>query len=149
MTKHTLALALALFAPAVAPLHAAEGELKDDLAKLQGKWRGTLTTGDGASIWTLDVKGSKAKVNVKSEAGDEVFKGEVEFKLERHGKFKAYTYFNLEIQSGDNAGEKRLTGGETRSSLYRFEEDDTWITVSGFREGDSEKPRLIKWERVK
>jgi len=139
--------ALLLLAAANTPALAAEDELKADLAKLQGQWRGTLKTEDNTSVWTLDIKGSKAKISVKADGGDEVFKGETEFKLERHGKFKAYTYFNLKILSGSGEGETRLTDGKTKSSLYKLE-DDVFTTIGGFREDDTDKPRLIRWEKV-
>jgi hypothetical protein len=139
--------ALLILAAGTFTAPAAEDELKADLAKLQGKWRGTLNDGGNTSIWTLDVKGSKTTITVKPDGGDEVFKGEADFKLERHGKFKAFTYSNLKILSGDSAGETRLTDGKSKSSIYKLE-DDVFITVSGFRDDDSDKPRLIKWEKV-
>src|SRR5439155_25702243 len=116
------------------PLAAADADLTSDLAKLQGKWKATLTTGQGTSTWTLEIKENKTKVLIE-RGGETTFKGESDFKLEKVGPFRAYTYFNLEVQSGSNAGEKRLTNGETRSSVYRFDED-SFITAGGFSEGD-------------
>ncbi len=147
MNKLITLAALLILATGNFTAPAAEDELKTDLAKLQGKWRGTLTDGGNTSHWALDVKGSKTTLTVKSDGGDEVFKGEFDFKLERHGKFKAYTYTNLKILSGDNAGETRLTDGKSKSSIYKLE-DDVFTTISGFRDDDSDKPHLIKWEKV-
>ena|ERR1051326_6038919 len=129
------------------PLLAADANLKDDLAKLQGKWKATVTTDDGSSIWTLEVKGNKSNLVIESKDGDPVFKGELDFKLERHGSFKSYTYWNLKILSGDKEGETQLTDGKTKSSLYQLDAD-TFTTISGFREDDEDKPILIKWEKV-
>jgi uncharacterized protein (TIGR03067 family) len=130
-----------------APMAGAESELKDDLAKLQGKWKATVTTDQGSSKWTLEIKGNKSTVQIESSEGDTVFKAENEFKLEKHGKFKAYTYFNVKILSGDRAGQMELTEGQTRSAIYQLDED-TWTTISGFREDEEQKPRLIKWEKA-
>ena len=147
-TLKLLALALAAaFSCAALPLVAADDSLKDDLAKLQGKWKATVTTDDGTSNWTLEIKGDKTKVLIESKDGDVLFKGESDFKLERHGKFKAYTYFNMKILSGGDEGETRLTDGKTKSSLYKLT-DDEFITTGGFREDDDDKPRLIKWGKA-
>ena len=50
---------LAFVLSAITPLPAADAGLKDDLAKLQGKWKATVTTDEGKSIWTLEIKASK------------------------------------------------------------------------------------------
>ena len=129
------------------PVLAAESSLKDDLAKWQGKWKAAVTTDEGSSIWTLEVKGNKSTLLIESKTGDEIFKGELDFKLEQHGSFKAYTYSNLKNISGGRERPLRLTGGETKSSLYRFD-SDTLTTISGFRADDDDKPALIKWEKA-
>ncbi|MEK7676492.1 MAG: hypothetical protein AAB676_11740 [Verrucomicrobiota bacterium] len=145
--KITLLAMLALFTWVATPVKAADGDLKDDLAKLQGKWKATVTTDQGTGLWTLEIKGNKTKIVITSKEGETFFKGECEFKLEKAGKFKAFTYFNLEVQSGDNAGQKMLTDGESRSSAYRLDYD-SFTTVSGFEEGNSDTPNLVKWEKV-
>ena len=132
---------------ALASVRAADSPLKEDLAKLQGKWKATVTTDDGTSKWTLEIKGNKTKVLIESSGGDVVFKGESDFKLEKHGPFKAYTYWNLKILSGNDEGETRLTDGKTKSSLYKLT-DDEFTTIGGFREDDDDKPILIKWEKT-
>jgi hypothetical protein len=130
------------------PLLAAEGELKDDLSKLQGKWMASVTTEKGSSVWKLEVKGNKSTIIIENKSGEILFKGECDFKLESHGSFKAYTYSNLKNLTEGSEGEVRLTDGKTKSSLYKLE-SDTFITVSGLRVDDTDaKPVLIKWEKV-
>ena len=63
---------------ALASGRAADNPLKDDLAKLQGTWKATVTTDDGTSKWTLEIKGNKTKVLIESSGGDVVFKGKVD-----------------------------------------------------------------------
>jgi len=138
-----------LLLAAVAPMPGAEADLKDDLAKIQGKWKGTVGTDDSATLWTLETKGNKTTITIRSKAGDDLAKVECEFKLERHGKFKAYTYSNLKILSGDKEGQTELTGGKTRSSIYKLEGDSVFHTIGGFREDDEQGPTLIRWEKVK
>lgn len=138
---------LALVATLTLSTRAADSDLKQDLAKMQGKWKATTTTDQGTGKWTLEIKENKSKILIETESGDVVFKGENEFKLEEFGKFKAYTYFNLKILSGNNEGETRLIDGKSKSSAYKIDED-TMTTVSGFSADDKEKPLLIKWEKV-
>lgn len=133
----------------LAPARAAEADLKADLAKLQGRWKGTLSVEDNVSDWTMEIKANKAKLSIRNKDGNEVFKGECDFKLEQHGKFRAFTYFNLKHLSGSQEGDTELTEGKTRSSLYKFEESATFSTIGGFRDGDDGPQWLIRWEKVK
>ncbi len=125
----------------------AQDALKDDLAKLQGKWKATVTTPEGTSHWSLEIKDNKTKVHVERD-GQTIFDGESDFKLEKFGPFNAYTYYNVEVKAGDNAGQKYLTNGSSRSSVYKFTEEG-WTTAGGFSTRDAGKPRLIDWTRVK
>ncbi len=129
------------------PLLAADSDLKDDLAKLQGKWKAEVTTEQGSSVWTLEVKDNKSTIVIASKAGEEFFKGECDFKLEQHGSFKAFTYSNLKNLTGGRERATQLTDGKTKSSIYKLEAD-TFTTTGGFRPGDEDKPMLIVWEKV-
>lgn len=130
----------------IGPVFSAGDALAPDLKKLQGKWKATVSMDGSATVWKLEVKDNKAVITVESEGGETQFKGQMEFKLEQQGRFKAYTYSNLKILSGGNEGETRYTGGETKSSIYKFH-DDNLITVGGVRDDDDEAPRLITWTR--
>ena len=52
-------------------------------------------------------------------------------------------------QSGDKEGQTELTGGKSRSSIYKFDGDSVFHTIGGFRQDDEEGPTLIRWEKVK
>ena len=136
----------ALLLSLLSPVFAADDPLAGDLKRIQGKWKATVPMDGASTVWKLEVKDHKAVIVVESEDGATQFKGEMEFKLEKHGSFTAYTYFNLKVLSGSGEGETRYTGGDTKSSLYRFSDGD-WITVGGLRTDDNEKPRLITWSR--
>ena len=129
------------------PLFAADSDVKDDLLKLQGKWKAMVTTEQGSSVWTLEVKVNKSTIVIASKAGEEFFKGECDFKLEQHGSFKAFTYSNLKNLTGGRERAPQLTDGKTKSSIYKLEAD-TFTTSGGFRTGDDDKPMLIIWEKV-
>ena len=141
---------LALFLCALlAPARAAEADFKADLAKIQGKWKSTVSYDDKSSEWTMNIKGGKATLTISDRDGGEVFKCEFDFKLEQHGKFRAFTYSNMKHLSGSKDGETELTEGKNRSSIYKFEASSTFSTIGGFRD-DSEEPQiLIRWEKTK
>lgn len=141
------AILLAVTLLVASSVHGSDSDLKADQDKLQGKWKATITTERGTSNWTLEIKANRTKVTIETTDGTQIFKGESDYKLEQLGKFRAYTYSNLEIQSGENAGKKILTDGESRSSIYKFE-DDNFITASSFGEGEKGEAQLIKWKRT-
>ena len=143
LTAATLLLTTAARTPA------AEADLKDDLGKIQGKWKATVGKDDGATHWTLETKGNKTTLTIRSRSGDDLAKLECDFKLERHGKFKAYTYSNIKFLSGEKEGQTDLTGGKSRSSIYKLEGDSVFHTIGGLREDDEQEPLLIRWEKVK
>lgn len=146
----TLLLTLLAAAALALPLPAAAADLKSDLARLQGQWKGKVTGDDSGHGWTLDIKGNKSTLTIRNGDGDEVVKAECDFKLEQHGKFRALTYSNLKYLKGDKSGDTELTDGKTKSSLYRLDGDSTLVTIGGFREDVEDDPQwLIKWEKVK
>ena len=92
-------------------------------------------------------RSSFRSLSAASQTGEEFFKGECDFKLEQHGSFKAYTYFNLKNLTGGRERATPLAEGKTKSSIYKLDAD-TFTTSGGFRTGDDDKPMLIKWEKV-
>lgn len=147
MSQRILSLFLFLNMIITLPIFAADTDLKDDLAKLQGKWKAIVTTDQGSSVWTLELKGNKSTIIIESKTGEELFKGECDFKLEKHGSFKAYTYTNLKNLTGGRERPTPLTDGKSKSSLYKLEED-SFTTIGGLRSDDEDKPRLIVWEKA-
>ena len=139
----------ALLAPARAAEAEAKPDLKADLAKIQGKWKSTVTYDDKSSEWTMNIKGSKATLTISDKDGGEVFKCEFDFKLEPHGKFRAFTYSNMKHLSGSKEGETELTEGKNRSSIYKFEDRSTFSTIGGFRDDYDEPQILIRWGKTK
>jgi hypothetical protein len=133
----------------LAPARAAEADLKADLAKIQGKWKSTVSHDDRSSEWTMIIKGSKATLIISSRDGEQVFKGEFDFRLEQHGKFRAFTYSNLKHLSGSKEGETELTEGKNRSSIYKFEDSSTFSTIGGFRDDYDEPQILVRWQKTK
>ena len=128
------------------PVRGADVDLKADLAKMQGKWKGTLVNSED-SFWTLEIKGNKSKLAVKNKAGDELVRAEFDFKLEQQGKFRAFTYWNVKHLAGEQAGQTELAEGKTRSSVYKFDGSEAFSTVGGFDEEDKPPHWLLRWEK--
>ena len=139
----------ALLAPARAAEAEAKADLKADLAKIQGKWKSTVSYDDKSSEWTMNIKGGKATLTISDRDGGEVFKCEFDLKLEQHGKFRAFTYSNMKHLSGSKEGETELTEGKNRSSIYKVEDSSTFSTIGGFRDDYDEPQILIRWEKTK
>ena len=131
----------------LAPVRAADDPLKADHAKLQGKWKSTIAGASGQSFTTLEIKADKSILHITNKDGDTIFKGESDFKLEKAGKFKVYTYSNLKVLAGDSEGQTLLTEGKSKYSIYKFD-GDIFVTVGGVREDDEDKPRLVRWEKL-
>ena len=143
------ALLTLLLCALLVPAHAAEADLKADLAKIQGKWKSTVTYDEKSSEWTMIIKGSKATLIISSRDGEQVFKGEFDFKLEQHGKFRAFTYSNLKHLSGSKEGETELTEGKNRSSIYKIGDSSTFSTIGGLRDDYDEPQILVRWQKTK
>lgn len=145
MKSHILMAVVAILLSLLGLQTSTADEFKDDLAALQGKWKATLTTDEGTSTWKLEIKDNKSKLTIESREGATVFKGECDFKLEQTGPFKAFTYSNLEVLSGDNAGQKLLVD-ESRSSVYKLK-DNVFTTCGGFSKGETGEPHFLRWTR--
>ena len=133
----------------LAPARAAEADFKADLAKIQGKWKSTVSYDDKSSEWAMNIKGSKATLTISTKDGEQVFKCEFDFKLEQHGKFRVFTYSNMKHLSGSKEGDTELTEGKTRSSIYKIEDSSSFSTIGGFRDDYEEPQILIRWEKTK
>ena len=96
-------------------------ELKQDLAKLQGKWQGFREAADGQKQrWVKEIKGHEETVTVYGEKNELLGSWVVEFRLERTGKVRIYRYKHKKILAGPDK-EKAVTGGG--EYIYRFIDD--------------------------
>lgn len=126
----------------------ADSPLDSDLKRLQGEWRAEISTDEGTVKLSMKIEDRKMSIAITKLDGEKVGKLAGEFKLAKADRFRSFTYFNLEAIEGPNKGQKLLTGGKTRSSLYRFHDGD-FITVSAMDEPEGQEPRMIQWRRAK
>src|SRR4051794_7645250 len=94
--------ALAVMLAVALPASADDDDLKDDLAKVQGKWSSVRTEGGMTLRTTKEIKGNKEKITIADEDGAVLYAHENEFKLEKSGRARLFTYFNLRITEGPN-----------------------------------------------
>jgi hypothetical protein len=117
-----------------------EKELKKDLARLQGKWEHTFKQDDvNAGIRKIkEIKGNTEKVTWYLADGSLFMVNTVEFKLEKKGKDKYFTYFNGKVVEGENKGAEFQDG----SYVYLLD-GDSWTEI--LETGDGK----IVWKRIK
>ncbi len=123
-----------------------EKALKDDLAKIQGRWSRTGKDQTGNSYRGLkEITGNKETVTFSLD-GDVKHVHTVDFKLDRTGKVRTFTYSNMEITEGPNKGV--IVEGD-RTYIYAVK-GNHFVEVDGLLLGaEEEEPSIVIWDRVK
>ena len=133
-----------------AAVAASTPDVEDDLKALQGTWERTQVIpgqqGPQQGRVVKEVKGNREIVRSYDKDGKESYAHAVEFRLERQGDVRVYTFFNREVIAGPNKGQMVA---EPASYIYRLR-DDTFEEVWGFLPGQEKRELLAaKWRRVK
>jgi hypothetical protein len=139
-------VAWSVFAPAADP--PAGG---DDLRALQGTWERTLVLPEppgqpapGGRVVKV-VSGNRETVTTYDRAGQQTYGHAVEFRLERQGEVRVFTFFNREVTAGPAKGQRIA---EPSSYIYRVR-DDTFEEVWGFLPGQEKRELLAaRWKRA-
>jgi hypothetical protein len=129
-----------VFVLVFSPASRAQDDATDpELAKLQGTWIREVKDAQGNSVTiTKEVKGKRETFLAKR--GDEVLqKHEVEFEIEKTDHVRIFTYRNLTVTDGPNAGRVQEA---PQSYIYRIT-DDEWICIHGAM-ADDEKPFSVE-----
>lgn len=129
---------------------AQEASVQDDFEALQGTWERTHVLpgqlGPQVGRVVKEVKGNRETVTVYDKDGKQTYAHAVEFRLERQGSVRVFTFFNREVTAGPTKGQKVT---EASSYIYRLR-DDTFEEVWGFLPGQEKRELLAaKWRRVK
>jgi hypothetical protein len=124
--------------------------VEDDLKALQGTWERTQMmpgqTGPQSGRVVKEVTGRRETVTSYDGEGKVTYAHAVEFRLERQGSVRVFTFFNREITAGPEKGRKVT---EPASYIYRVR-SDTFEEVWGFLPGQEQRELLAaKWRRVK
>ena len=124
----------------------------DDIQSLQGTWERTQllpeppgAPAQGGRVVKV-VTGNRETVTTYDRSGAVTYAHAVEFRLERQGSVRVFTFFNREITAGPSKG---LKVAEPSSYIYRLR-DDTFEEVWGFLPGQEKRELLAaKWKRVR
>jgi len=120
---------------------------EEDLARMQGTWERTGTPAAGQAAGQAEamrravkvIEGNRETVTFYGE-GDKVLNAhKVEFKLERYGPVKIFTYYNLEVIGGPNKGQHRP---QEQRYIYQIAGDrfcESW----GFLPGQEARPPIL------
>ena len=120
--------------------------LKDDLAKLQGKWAATRRVGNQIVRSVKVIDGNRTTLTRSTGDGEVFWAHTSEFKLSINGRVKIFTFFNLEVVAGPQKGAK---SPDPIAFVYQVD-DDSLAEAHGFVLGQQDgAPRIQIWKRVK
>jgi len=146
-----LLMAVLLSNLVIGPAHAAEARPSSgtELNPLQGQWERELTPEDlkaGLRRAVKEIKGNKETVTFYGEDNKLLRRHTVDFKLEKNGDIRVFTYFNMEVTDGDGKGNKR---NDPVSYVYRVYED-RFFEVTGLLPGQEQQAvTVFLWKRLK
>jgi hypothetical protein len=132
-------------------LACASASLADDdnaaeMKRLQGRFERSFTNAAGTAFRTVKEMGDGQETVVTyDDAGNVVESHQSQFKVEKRGPVRVFSFFNLVVTAGLNKGR---TQHDTNSFIYRIE-GDTMIEAWGLLENDPNPPRIFSWRRVK
>jgi hypothetical protein len=136
----------AIVAGSVAAQDADNADNATELKRLEGRFERTFTNAAGTLFRSVkDVGDGKSIVVTYDDVGNVVEAHESEFKIQRHGPTRVFSFYNLVVTAGPNKGHRQL---ETNSYVYRID-GDTIIEAWGLLESDPNPPRMFAWKRVK
>ena len=117
-----------------------------DLKRLEGRFERTFTNPAGTVFRSVkDVADGKSAVVTYDDVGNVIEAHESEYKIQRHGPVRVFSFFNVVVTAGPSKGQRHL---ETNSYIYRIE-GDTIIEAWGLLENDPNPPRMFTWKRIK
>ena len=162
ISRFAVAAALVLAATCwlAAPAESQEGKaaapgatVEQDLEALQGRWERKITGGDdnarkGEARAVKEVKGSQETVTYYDDAGKPVRATTADFKLERSGRVKLYTFANLKVTLGDDKGDAGAS--QPISYIYRVD-GDVYHEAHGLLVDSpaGSTPFVARWDRAK
>lgn len=126
----------------------AEGETKDDMALVQGRWERKVTGNTEGPVVrvTKEIKGNKEVVTYYDKDGKVTRQHQVNFILDTAGPVKLFTYSNQEVLQGPDKGQK-YPG--TVSYIYRVNQRE-FGEVWGFLPGQEQRTvLLLVWQKAK
>jgi len=116
------------------------------LARLEGKWSGTRTGGDGQTLTaTIEIKGSKLTFQTLNADKEVRLFARGDVKAESIGGFTVLRITGIE--AGRSATETQAVDDD-RSTIYVLRGDTLTLASNFDKERENEKPRVEIYERV-
>jgi len=124
----------------------ADDDIAAEMKRLEGRFERSFANAAGTVFRTVkEVGNGQETVVTYDDAGNVVESHQSEFKVEKRGPVRVFSFFNAVVTAGPNKGHTQL---ETNSYIYRLE-GDAFIEAWGLLENDPNAPRMFSWKRVK
>lgn len=118
----------------------------DELKRVMGRWERTFTNNAGTQFRVVkDVFEDHDTVTTYDDVGNVIMAHRSDFKIEKRGPVRVFSFFNSVATAGQAKGEQNF---ETNSYIYRVD-DESFVEVWGMLDGDPHPPRVLAWKRVK
>jgi hypothetical protein len=119
----------------------------NELALVQGKWYWDQELGGRKLHTEKESIGNRTILKTYDEYGEVVYGHVCEFKVEKQGPVKIFTFWNLVDTDGPNKG--KFSFKKPYSFIYRIRENGDFTEVHGFLNDERRLPELRIWRRVK
>jgi hypothetical protein len=124
----------------------AADEAADEAKKVAGRYERYFQNAAGLRFRAIkEERDGRSLVTTYDDVGNILEAHTAEFKLEKRGPVRVFSFFNLTVIAGPNKG---LTQPATSSFLYRVD-DQQFVEVWGLLEGDTAPPHMLIWKRLK
>jgi hypothetical protein len=121
-------------------------ENADEIKRLMGRYERTVTNNAGTQFRVVkEVFEDYDTVTTFDDVGNVVAAHRSEFKVEKRGPVRVFSFFNSVSTAGPAKGEQNFA---THSYIYRADAD-SFAEVWGLLEGDPTPPRMLIWKRIK
>ena len=146
MSPQIAAAAITCFLLLTGVIHAQDDDVASDMKKIQGRYEIFANNEAGVRFRMIkDVGEGREVVSTYDDVGNLVEAHSTEFKLEKRGDVRVFSFFNLTVLAGTHKG--RVQPG-TSSYLYRVS-DKGFVEAWGLLEGDTRSPHMKFWRRLK
>lgn len=117
------------------------------LESIQGKWERTIAADDGSKLRVVkDIQKDHETLTVfRADEEQPVYAHRVKIAVKATDFGNVFTWNKMEVTAGPNAGAKRDNEGKYVFTIR----EGTWYEVHGFFPGETRRPSITKYQRVK
>lgn len=124
---------------------AEDDDLAKEMKKLEGRFERVFLNGAGVRFRTVkEEREGKSLVTTYDDVGNVVEAHTSEYKIEKRGPVRVFSFFNVTVTAGPQKG---LTHAGTSTYIYRADEKG-FAEVWGMLEGDERPPQMLVWRRM-